>query len=236
MTAGSAAQTPGFYGSFSSGFGCDVCDCLCFEKSQRPHPPDKPLPDESGFADYLSPPPPVSPYGLSYYRPPPPTQGYYVPPPVQIYPAPMQGYYAPSYYPPPPPPLMPRPPLIQPYNPPFLGRYRVVRAPTSGQQEQPFVSTFLYGALVIVSVVLFTLLIATVFAVTDETAFARYFSPPSVAPHDRGNYVRYGYDPPPSLPPPPPPPPQELPPLLQPAPYNTSRKSRTSKTQAFSTH
>ncbi|KAH8036945.1 hypothetical protein HPB51_007614 [Rhipicephalus microplus] len=108
-------------------------------------------------------------------------------------------------------------------------------------REQPFVSTFLYGALVIVSVVLFTLLIATVFAVTgphpankplpDETAFARYFSPPSVAPHDRGNYVRYGYDPPPSLPPPPPPPPQELPPLLQPAPYNTSRKSRTSKTQ-----
>ncbi|KAL3199217.1 hypothetical protein MRX96_043980, partial [Rhipicephalus microplus] len=34
-------------------------------------------------------------------------------------------------------------------------------------REQPFVSTFLYGALVIVSVVLFTLLIATVFAVAD---------------------------------------------------------------------
>ncbi|XP_075726153.1 uncharacterized protein LOC119179187 [Rhipicephalus microplus] len=133
-----------------------------------PHPPDKPLPDESEFADYLSPPPPVSPYGLSYYRPLPPTRGYYGPPPMQIYPAPMQGYYAPSYYPPPPPPVMPRPPLIQPYNRPFLGRYRVVHAPTYGQQEQPFVSTFLYGALVIVSVVLFTLLIATVFAVTGN--------------------------------------------------------------------
>ncbi|XP_075726157.1 uncharacterized protein LOC142767798 [Rhipicephalus microplus] len=138
-----------------------------YQASLRPHPPDKPLPDESGFADYLSPLPPVSPYGLSYYRPPPPTQGYYAPPPVRTYLAPMQGYYAPSYYPPPPP-VMPRPPLIQPYNPPFLGRYPVVHAPTSGQQEQPFVSTFLYGALVIVSVVLFTLLIATVFAVAGN--------------------------------------------------------------------
>nr|XP_037286156.1 extensin-1-like [Rhipicephalus microplus] len=139
-----------------------------------PHPPDKPLPDESGFADYLSPPPPVSPYGLSYYRPLPPTRGYYGPPPMQTYPAPMHGYYAPSYYPPPPPPVMPRPPLIQPYNRPFLGRYRVVHAPTYGQQEQPFVSTFLYGALVIVSVVLFTLLIATVFAVTGSYGSLKY--------------------------------------------------------------
>ncbi|KAL3224362.1 hypothetical protein MRX96_026626 [Rhipicephalus microplus] len=73
-----------------------------FPVNAPPNSIDSRRPDESGFADYLSPPPPVSPYGLSYYRPLPPTRGYYGPPPMQTYPAPMHGYYAPSYYPPPP--------------------------------------------------------------------------------------------------------------------------------------
>ncbi|KAL1475067.1 hypothetical protein MTO96_037556, partial [Rhipicephalus appendiculatus] len=75
--------------------------------------------------------PPVSPYGLSYYTP-------------SYYPPPMQSYYAPFYYPPSPPPMMLRPPLIGPYNPRPLVRYRREEAPSSGQQEQPFMSSMLY--------------------------------------------------------------------------------------------
>ncbi|KAL1444166.1 hypothetical protein MTO96_045644, partial [Rhipicephalus appendiculatus] len=63
----------------------------------------------------------------------------------------------------------------------------------------------------------------------DETAFANYFSPPPVAPDNRGNYAPYFnyYAPPP----PPPLPPQELlsPPL--PASIDNTRKSPTGKNQ-----
>ncbi|XP_065283733.1 arp2/3 complex-activating protein rickA-like isoform X2 [Dermacentor albipictus] len=102
-----------------------------YQASLRPLPAGKPLPDESGFMDYVSP-PPVNRYGLDYYEPfdhPPP------PPPSP------QGYNIPFYYPPtplvspPPPPPMTATALLRPYDPPPLLRYRRVEGKRSPRRE-----------------------------------------------------------------------------------------------------
>ncbi|XP_054925381.1 uncharacterized protein [Dermacentor andersoni] len=131
-----------------------------YQASLRPHPTNKPLPDESGFMDYVSP-PPVNGYGLNYYVP-------------FNYPPPPQGYNIPFYCPPPPlvslppPPPMPPTALLRPYDPPPLVRYRRVEAPSSDQQEQPLLSTLLYGMLAVLSLLLFTLVVASLVVVAGK--------------------------------------------------------------------
>ncbi|XP_065283732.1 uncharacterized protein [Dermacentor albipictus] len=151
-----------------------------YQASLRPLPAGKPLPDESGFMDYVSP-PPVNRYGLDYYEPfdhPPP------PPPSP------QGYNIPFYYPPtplvspPPPPPMTATALLRPYDPPPLLRYRRVEAPSSDQQGQPLLSTVLYGTLTVLSLLLFILVVASVVVVAGKRS-------PRREPRTEVNLVRY---------------------------------------------
>ncbi|XP_077491844.1 uncharacterized protein LOC144102451 [Amblyomma americanum] len=115
-----------------------------YQASLRPHPPDKPLPDETGFMEY-----PLSP------------------------PANPPGYYMPVYYPPPPPrpPPPPPAPMLAPSAPvrtprpaPYSAnttirrdRVRTTTDQTTSDRNWSLAACISYIALVLVGLLLFTL-------------------------------------------------------------------------------
>ncbi|XP_065283734.1 uncharacterized protein [Dermacentor albipictus] len=117
-----------------------------YQASLRPHPPYKPLPDETGFEDYFSPPPV-----------PPDDQGNYGP-----------YYYYPQVFaqPPPPPPTPPAPPV--PYGYSGKSRASKTQGRPSTASNQAMYSFIVYATLVLILLFLFTLIIVLGFAVAGK--------------------------------------------------------------------
>ncbi|XP_054925719.1 uncharacterized protein [Dermacentor andersoni] len=121
-----------------------------YQASLRPHPPYKPLPDETGFVDYFSPPP--------------------VPPDEQ-------GNYGPYYYypplfaqPPPPPPPPPPAPSASPVPYGYTGKSRASKTQgrPSTASNQAMENFMVYATLVIILLFLFSLVIMLGFAMAGK--------------------------------------------------------------------
>ncbi|XP_065283731.1 uncharacterized protein [Dermacentor albipictus] len=169
-----------------------------YQASLRPLPPDKPLPDETGFHDYISPPPVGQSYDdpkYYYYYCPPARQPFPPPPPVLSFPPPLPCPL-PSPPPPPPPPELD----LLPFNPPPVARNARLDAPTSKEMSQPTGNFMMYCTMFFLAAFLLSLAIVTAYAIvvkrvvvpdqwTEEGPVRIVTRPPGDAGHFAGGAV-----------------------------------------------
>ncbi|XP_054925441.1 uncharacterized protein [Dermacentor andersoni] len=129
-----------------------------YQASLLPLPPNKPLPDETGFHDYFSPPPVGQSYDDPNYN-----NYYYYPPAPQPFPQPPPPPPVLAFPPPPPPP----PPEFDllPFNPPPVARNPRLDAPTSKEMSQPTVNFMVYCTMFFLTAFLLSLTIMIAYAI-----------------------------------------------------------------------
>ncbi|KAL1485968.1 hypothetical protein MTO96_031613 [Rhipicephalus appendiculatus] len=121
-----------------------------YQASLRPHPPYKPLPDETAFANYFSPPPVA-----------PDNRGNYVP---------YFNYYAPAAPPPLPPQELLSPPLPASIENTRKSPTGKNQGGTSSETNQPLQNFMMYGAVVLGILVIFTLTVMFAYAMAGRNS------------------------------------------------------------------